>query len=138
MCYAELGDVLAQLERMDADVVSLEASRSHMEVLDELAGIDYRAAVGPGVYDIHSPRVPSAAEIGDRLALAETRIERGRLWVNPDCGLKTRRWDEVEPALRALVEAARARRWSGVACGGAPFGAPPQDPHSLRPSGLSS
>jgi 5-methyltetrahydropteroyltriglutamate--homocysteine methyltransferase len=110
MCYAELGDVLAWLERMDADVVSLEASRSHMEVLDELAGIDYRAAVGPGVYDIHSPRVPSAAEIGDRLALAENRIERGRLWVNPDCGLKTRSWAEVEPALQALVEAARARR----------------------------
>jgi 5-methyltetrahydropteroyltriglutamate--homocysteine methyltransferase len=110
MCYAELGDVLPYLERMDADVISLEASRSHMEVLDELAAVDYRAAVGPGVYDIHSPQVPSAAEIGERLALAEQRIERSRLWVNPDCGLKTRRWEEVEPALRALVAAARSRR----------------------------
>jgi 5-methyltetrahydropteroyltriglutamate--homocysteine methyltransferase len=89
---------------MDADVLSIEASRSGMEVPD------YPNDVGPGVYDIHSPRVPSAEEIERLLELAEAHVGRERLWVNPDCGLKTRSWDEVLPALENMIAAARAVR----------------------------
>jgi 5-methyltetrahydropteroyltriglutamate--homocysteine methyltransferase len=104
MCYSEFGDFGEHLARLDADVLSIEASRSGMEVPD------YPNDIGPGVYDIHSPRVPSAAEIERLLELAEARVGRERLWVNPDCGLKTRRWEEALPALEHMMAAVRAAR----------------------------
>uniref|UniRef100_UPI000DF8388E 5-methyltetrahydropteroyltriglutamate-- homocysteine S-methyltransferase n=1 Tax=Desertihabitans aurantiacus TaxID=2282477 RepID=UPI000DF8388E len=111
MCYAEFGEILGAITAMDADVISLEAARSRMEVVGDLAAAHYPNAVGPGVWDIHSPRVPSVAEVVESLTLAlDGGIPAERLWVNPDCGLKTRRYAEVEPSLRHLVEAARAVR----------------------------
>jgi 5-methyltetrahydropteroyltriglutamate--homocysteine methyltransferase len=111
MCYSEFNDMIEHIVRLDADVLSIEASRSGMEVLDAFTGgVTYPNEIGPGVYDIHSPRVPSVEEIEGLLALAEERIGRGRLWVNPDCGLKTRRWEEVRPALVNMVAAAERRR----------------------------
>jgi 5-methyltetrahydropteroyltriglutamate--homocysteine methyltransferase len=111
MCYSEFNDIMEHIVRLDADVISIEASRSDMEVLDAFAGeLDYPNDIGPGVYDIHSPRVPSVEEIEHLLELAESRIGRERLWVNPDCGLKTRRWEEVLPALEHMMAATRRRR----------------------------
>lgn len=113
MCYSEFNDVMEHIVRLDADVISIEASRSDMEVLDAFVGaggLEYPNEIGPGVYDIHSPRVPSAEEVERLLELAEQRVGRERLWVNPDCGLKTRSWDEVLPALEAMMAAARRRR----------------------------
>jgi 5-methyltetrahydropteroyltriglutamate--homocysteine methyltransferase len=111
MCYSEFNEIMEHIVRLDADVISIEASRSDMEVLDAFAGdLDYPNEIGPGVYDIHSPRIPSTEEIERLLELAEARVGRERLWVNPDCGLKTRGWNEVRPALRNLVAAAHRRR----------------------------
>jgi 5-methyltetrahydropteroyltriglutamate--homocysteine methyltransferase len=111
MCYSEFNAMMEHIVRLDADVLSIEASRSDMEVLDAFAGdLDYPNEIGPGVYDIHSPRVPSVEELERLLELAEQWIPRERLWVNPDCGLKTRGWNEVRPALNHLVAAARRRR----------------------------
>jgi 5-methyltetrahydropteroyltriglutamate--homocysteine methyltransferase len=110
MCYSEFNGIMEHVARLDADVLSIEASRSGMEVLDAFAEVDYPGDVGPGVYDIHSPRVPTADEIERLLELAEERIGRDRLWVNPDCGLKTRGWPEAEAALANMVEAAGRRR----------------------------
>jgi 5-methyltetrahydropteroyltriglutamate--homocysteine methyltransferase len=111
MCYSEFNEIMEHILRLDADVLSIEASRSDMDVLDAFAGeVDYPNDIGPGVYDIHSPRIPSVEEIERLLELAETRIGRKRLWVNPDCGLKTRRWDEALPALENMLAAARRRR----------------------------
>jgi len=107
MCYSEFNEIMDHIVRLDADVLSVEASRSGMEVLE---GLEYPNEIGPGVYDIHSPRVPSAEEIERLLELAEQRIPRERLWVNPDCGLKTRAWREVRPALANMVAAAHRRR----------------------------
>lgn len=116
MCYSEFNDVMSHIARLDADVISIEASRSGMRVLDAFAGtLEGVNDVGPGVYDIHSPRVPSVAEIDRLLALAEERVGRDHLWANPDCGLKTRRWEEVVPALANMVAAARRRRVATVA-----------------------
>jgi 5-methyltetrahydropteroyltriglutamate--homocysteine methyltransferase len=111
MCYSEFGEMIEHIARLDADVLSIEASRSGMELLE----VDYPGQIGPGVYDIHSPRVPSVDEIEELLALAEERIPRERLWVNPDCGLKTRGWLETSAALRNLVDAAARRRRAVVA-----------------------
>ena len=103
--------MMEHIVRLDADVISIEASRSDMEVLDAFAGdLDYPNEIGPGVYDIHSPRVPSTDEMERLLELAESRISRDQLWVNPDCGLKTRGWEETLAALRNMVEAAHRRR----------------------------
>ena len=111
MCYSEFNDMIEHIIRLDADVISIEASRSGMEVLDAFTkGVIYPNEIGPGVYDIHSPRVPSVEEIENLLELAERRVGRDRIWVNPDCGLKTRSWEEVRPALRNLVAAAQQRR----------------------------
>ncbi len=110
MCYSEFNGIMEHVARLDADVLSIEASRSAMEVLDAFAEVDYPGEVGPGVYDIHSPRVPSVDEIERLLELAEARIGRDRLWVNPDCGLKTRGWEEAEQALANMVTAAGRRR----------------------------
>jgi len=110
MCYAEFGNILDAIVDLDVDVISLEAARSGMAIVDELADAGYPAAVGPGVYDIHSPRVPSAVEVADLLDIAVNRLPIDRVWVNPDCGLKTRTEAEVIPALRSLVTAAREAR----------------------------
>jgi 5-methyltetrahydropteroyltriglutamate--homocysteine methyltransferase len=110
MCYAEFGDILQAIDDLDADVISLEAARSHMQVADELAAAGYPREVGPGVYDIHSPRVPSAAEAVALLGKGLEAIPAERLWVNPDCGLKTRGWPEVRVSLENLVAAARTTR----------------------------
>jgi 5-methyltetrahydropteroyltriglutamate--homocysteine methyltransferase len=110
MCYAEFGEILEAVAALDADVISLEAARSRMQIAAELAGAGYPAEVGPGVYDIHSPRVPGVDEITAGLGLALDVLPAERLWVNPDCGLKTRRETEIVPALTNLVEAARRCR----------------------------
>ncbi|WP_067651896.1 5-methyltetrahydropteroyltriglutamate--homocysteine S-methyltransferase [Nocardia harenae] len=110
LCYSEFGEVIGAIHGLDADVTSIEAARSHMEVLDDLNAIGFDLGVGPGVYDIHSPRVPGADEVQKALALALKAVPAERLWVNPDCGLKTRKTDEVTASLRNLVAAARALR----------------------------
>jgi 5-methyltetrahydropteroyltriglutamate--homocysteine methyltransferase len=110
MCYAQLGDVVDVLDDLDVDVVSLEAARSKMHLVDDLASSRYQGGVGPGVYDVHSPVVPDTAEIATLLHRALAVLGPGRLWVNPDCGLKTRRYDQVAPALAHMVGAAREVR----------------------------
>ncbi|AEG42882.1 5-methyltetrahydropteroyltriglutamate--homocysteine S-methyltransferase [Isoptericola variabilis] len=110
LCYSEFGDVIGAIDGLDADVTSLEAARSRMEIVPELRAAGYARGIGPGVYDIHSPRVPSVEEVTELLRLAVAEIDPGLVWVNPDCGLKTRRYEEVTPALRNLVEAARTVR----------------------------
>jgi 5-methyltetrahydropteroyltriglutamate--homocysteine methyltransferase len=115
MCYSEFGEMIEHIARLDADVISIEASRSGMELLDVFRDFDYPGEIGPGIYDIHSPRVPPVEELTRLLALAEERVGRERLWVNPDCGLKTRGWAESRAALEHLVDAARERRAAGVA-----------------------
>ncbi|WIX97970.1 5-methyltetrahydropteroyltriglutamate--homocysteine S-methyltransferase [Amycolatopsis mongoliensis] len=110
MCYSEFGEVLPAIDALDADVTSIEAARSKMEVLTDLNAGGFGRGVGPGVYDIHSPRVPSAAEVASLLRTAVGAVPASRVWVNPDCGLKTRGYAEVEPALRNLVAAAREVR----------------------------
>ncbi|MBN9073957.1 MAG: 5-methyltetrahydropteroyltriglutamate--homocysteine S-methyltransferase [Rhizobiales bacterium] len=110
MCYSEFNDIIDAIAAMDADVISIETSRSRMELLDAFRNYKYPNEIGPGVYDIHSPRVPETAEMADLLSLARQRLSDGQLWVNPDCGLKTRRWEEVRPALVNMVAAARQLR----------------------------
>ncbi|WP_156726102.1 5-methyltetrahydropteroyltriglutamate--homocysteine S-methyltransferase [Streptomyces apocyni] len=110
MCYAEFGDIVQAIDDLDADVISLEAARSHMQVARELAEHGYPREAGPGVYDIHSPRVPSGAEVAALLRKGLEAIPVARLWVNPDCGLKTRGWPETRASLENLVGAARVVR----------------------------
>jgi 5-methyltetrahydropteroyltriglutamate--homocysteine methyltransferase len=110
MCYAEFADILPAIAAMDADVVTIETSRSGMALLEAFGDFRYPNEIGPGVYDIHSPRVPGSEEMVRLLRRAATVIPSARLWVNPDCGLKTRGWPEVEAALRNMVEAARTLR----------------------------
>jgi 5-methyltetrahydropteroyltriglutamate--homocysteine methyltransferase len=110
MCYSEFGDILDAVARMDADVVSIETSRSKMELLTDFGRFRYPNDVGPGVYDIHSKRVPSEDEMIFLITRALEVLPAERLWVNPDCGLKTREWPEVEAALAGMVAAARAVR----------------------------
>ncbi|MDR2124868.1 MAG: 5-methyltetrahydropteroyltriglutamate--homocysteine S-methyltransferase [Desulfovibrio sp.] len=106
MCYSEFNAILSWIAAMDADVLSIEASRSGMELLDAFTDVHYQGAVGPGVYDIHSPRIPSEEEITQLLRRALRHIPEEQLWVNPDCGLKTRRWEEAWPSLQHMVAAA--------------------------------
>ncbi|MGW8990157.1 5-methyltetrahydropteroyltriglutamate--homocysteine S-methyltransferase [Streptomyces zhihengii] len=110
MCYAEFGDIVRAIDDLDADVISLEAARSHMQVARELAAHGYPREAGPGVYDIHSPRVPSAQETAALLRTGLAAIPAKRLWVNPDCGLKTRGWPETRASLENMVAAARTVR----------------------------
>ncbi|SCD40770.1 5-methyltetrahydropteroyltriglutamate--homocysteine methyltransferase [Streptomyces sp. DfronAA-171] len=110
MCYAEFGDVVDAIDDLDADVISLEAARSHMRIAHELAAHGYPREAGPGVYDIHSPRVPGADEVAALLRTGLKAIPPERLWVNPDCGLKTRGWPETRASLEHLVAAARTVR----------------------------
>ena len=117
MCYAEFGDIVRAIDDLDADVISLEAARSHMQVARELAAHGYPREAGPGVYDIHSPRVPSAEEAAALLRTGLKAIPAERLWANPDCGLKTRSWPEARTSLEHLVAAAREVR-AELAAGG--------------------
>ncbi len=110
MCYPEFNDIIDAIAAMDADVISIETSRSKMELLDAFKTFAYPNEIGPGVYDIHSPRIPEIAEITELLKLARRRLTDAQLWINPDCGLKTRKWEEVRPALVNMVAAARELR----------------------------
>ncbi len=110
MCYAEFGDIVDAIVALDADVMSVEAARSGMGVLDDLVAASYPGAVGPGVYDIHAPHVPTEDEMAVLVAAAQAALPSEQLWINPDCGLKTRTWDEVRPALAHMVAAARRAR----------------------------
>ena len=110
MCYSEFNDIITAIADMDADVISIETSRSKMELLDVFKQFKYPNEIGPGVYDIHSPRVPSTEEILELLGYALQRLEAKQLWVNPDCGLKTRQWEEVKPAIANMVAAAKTLR----------------------------
>ena len=110
MCYSEFNDVIESIAAMDADVITIETSRSDMELLEAFEAFHYPNEIGPGVYDIHSPRVPEASEMAELLRKAARRIPVERLWVNPDCGLKTRGWPETEAALANMVSAARLLR----------------------------
>ena len=110
MCYAEFNDIINAIVEMDADVISMETSRSDMELLDGFSKNNYPMDVGPGVYDIHSPRIVGSAEMQNLLDKALIVLAPEQLWVNPDCGLKTRRWEEVKPSLQNMVEAAKYLR----------------------------
>lgn len=110
MCYSEFNDIIEAIARMDADVITIETSRSDMELLDAFRGFHYPNDIGPGVYDIHSPNIPDSEQIRSLMIKAVERIPAERLWVNPDCGLKTRQWEEVRPALKGMVAAARELR----------------------------
>jgi len=110
MCYSEFNAIIRSIAEMDADVISIESSRSGMELLDAFRNFDYPNDIGPGVYDIHSPRVPSTEEIVDLIERALRYISPERLWINPDCGLKTRRWPETLNSLENMVSAARKMR----------------------------
>jgi 5-methyltetrahydropteroyltriglutamate--homocysteine methyltransferase len=110
MCYSEFNDIIASIAEMDADVITIETSRSDMELLDAFDDFNYPNQIGPGVYDIHSPNIPSQEHIVKLMKKAAERIPAERLWVNPDCGLKTRQWAEVIPALKNMVAAAQTLR----------------------------
>ena len=110
MCYSEFNDIIEWIAKMDADVISIEASRSKMELLKAFKDFHYPNEIGPGVYDIHSPRIPSKEEIKGLIEKAIEVIPLEKLWVNPDCGLKTRNWEETIPSLRNMVEAAKELR----------------------------
>lgn len=110
MCYSEFSDIIQNIADMDADVITIETSRSQMELLDIFANFKYPNEIGPGVYDIHSPRVPKKEEMITLLEKAKSVIPSRQLWVNPDCGLKTRGWDETKKALIEMVEAAKEMR----------------------------
>jgi len=110
MCYSQFTDILPAIDALDADVITFEASRSDLEILDALVECDFRTNIGPGVYDIHSPRVPSTAEIVAQIKRIAEKIDITKLWVNPDCGLKTRGEEETRASLINLVAAARQAR----------------------------
>ena len=110
LCYSEFGQIMDAIDGLDADVTSIEAARSKMEILADIVKAGYPRAVGPGVYDIHSPRVPSEAEVTELLSEAVNVIDVDQLWVNPDCGLKTRRYEEVTPSLERILAATRTVR----------------------------
>ena len=110
MCYSDFGDIMDQIQQMDADVLLIEAARSRMELLHDWERTGYRQEIGPGVYDIHSPRVPPTEEMEELLKAAADVLEPQQIWVNPDCGLKTRAWPETEAALRNMVDAAKQLR----------------------------
>jgi 5-methyltetrahydropteroyltriglutamate--homocysteine methyltransferase len=110
MCYSEFNDIIRSIADMDADVITIETSRSDMKLLDAFDNFKYPNEIGPGVYDIHSPNIPTQAHIVQLMRKAAERIPPQRLWVNPDCGLKTRAWAEVIPALKNMVGAAKVLR----------------------------
>lgn len=112
MCYSEFNDIIDSITALDADVITIECSRSQMELLDVFGEYKYPNDIGPGVYDIHSPRVPSDTEMVDLLKKAMAVIPKGNIWVNPDCGLKTRKWEETKEAIKKMVNAAKRIRES--------------------------
>jgi 5-methyltetrahydropteroyltriglutamate--homocysteine methyltransferase len=110
MCYSEFNDIIEAVATMDADVITIKTSRSDMELLEVFKDFVYPNEIGPGVYDIHSPNVPDTQQIIELMKKAARHIPAERLWVNPDCGLKTRGWSEVETALHNMVAAAHYLR----------------------------
>ncbi|HLS22217.1 MAG TPA: 5-methyltetrahydropteroyltriglutamate--homocysteine S-methyltransferase, partial [Paenalcaligenes sp.] len=110
MCYSEFNDIMESIAALDADVITIETSRSNMELLDAFEDFHYPNDIGPGVYDIHSPLVPNQEWMVELINRAAKKIPVERLWVNPDCGLKTRGWEETRPALQAMVNAAKQLR----------------------------
>jgi 5-methyltetrahydropteroyltriglutamate--homocysteine methyltransferase len=118
MCYSEFNDIIESVGAMDADVISIETARSKMELLEAFTIYRYPNQIGPGVYDIHAPRCPPVDEMMELLEKAKERLAPDQMWVNPDCGLKTRKWDEVRPALVNMVEAARRLRGANKAPAG--------------------
>lgn len=110
MCYSEFNDIIKTIEAMDADVISIETARSGNELLKVFKQVGYTHEVGPGVYDIHSPRIPSVGEIEAQIKALLEVLPKEQLWINPDCGLKTRKWEEVKPSLKNMVEAVKAVR----------------------------
>ena len=110
MCYSEFNDMIEAIADMDADVITIECSRSQMELLDVFGDFKYPNEIGPGVYDIHSPRVPSQEEMTNLMKKAISVVPKEQLWVNPDCGLKTRHWPETKAALHAMVDTAKELR----------------------------
>ena len=110
MCYSEFSDIIKDIDDMDADVISFEASRSDLKILESLRENNFQTQVGPGVYDIHSPRVPSVEEIKSALGRILEKTDRNKVWVNPDCGLKTRGTEETVKSLKNLVKAALEMR----------------------------
>jgi 5-methyltetrahydropteroyltriglutamate--homocysteine methyltransferase len=112
MCYSEFNDILPSIAEMDADVITIETSRARMKLLDAFAEFKYPNDIGPGLYDIHSPRLPAAEEMETLLKRALAVVPAERLWVNPDCGLKTRGWPETEAALKIMVETAKQARFA--------------------------
>jgi 5-methyltetrahydropteroyltriglutamate--homocysteine methyltransferase len=110
MCYSEFNDIIEAVAKMDADVITIETSKSQMKLLDAFVDFQYPNEIGPGVYDIHSPNIPNVEQMVDLIQKAAENIPAERLWVNPDCGLKTRGWQETEPALTNMVEAAKVLR----------------------------
>ncbi len=112
MCYAEFNDIIESISALDADVITIECSRSQMELLDVFGEYKYPNDIGPGLYDIHSPRVPTDKEMTNLLKKASTLIPAENIWVNPDCGLKTRKWEETKEALVKMVAAAKTLRES--------------------------
>jgi 5-methyltetrahydropteroyltriglutamate--homocysteine methyltransferase len=110
MCYSDFNEIIEAIAALDADVISIEASRSDVELLDAFVDYQYPNDIGPGVYDIHSPAVPSTEEMVDLIRRMAEVLDVKQLWVNPDCGLKTRQWPEVEPSLQNMVAAAQTLR----------------------------
>jgi 5-methyltetrahydropteroyltriglutamate--homocysteine methyltransferase len=110
MCYSEFNDIIAAISDMDADVISIETSRSQMELLNAFVNFKYPNEIGPGVYDIHSPRVPKQEEMEKLLRKALDVLKPEQIWVNPDCGLKTRDWPETKQALQLMVDATKVIR----------------------------
>jgi 5-methyltetrahydropteroyltriglutamate--homocysteine methyltransferase len=110
MCYSEFNDIIQSIADMDADVITIETSRSQMELLDAFVEFKYPNEIGPGVYDIHSPRIPTTEEMVFLLTKAMNVLPKRNLWVNPDCGLKTRKWPETDLAVRNMVQAAHQMR----------------------------
>lgn len=110
MCYSEFGDIIKEIDDLDADCISFEASRSNLEVLDDLQANNFKTAVGPGVYDIHSPRVPGKEEIKAAINKMIEKLGVKKLWINPDCGLKTRGWEETLKSLKNMTDAVKEIR----------------------------
>ncbi|MMZ68246.1 5-methyltetrahydropteroyltriglutamate--homocysteine methyltransferase [compost metagenome] len=110
MCYSEFNDIIETIEAMDADVISIETARSGNALLKIFARVGYKKEIGPGVYDIHSPRIPTVEEIVTQIHALLEVLPKEQLWINPDCGLKTRKWEEVKPSLENMVKAVQIVR----------------------------